>query len=47
MLLSFSEASQAQLEVYEAWLEAPKVSKAIDAEHEAFLAKFEAFEARL
>ena len=43
MLLSSSEASQAQHEVYEGRLEAPEAPKAIEAEHEAFIAKFEAF----
>ena len=40
MLLSSSEASKAQLDIYEAWLEAPEALKAIEAEHKAFIAKF-------
>ena len=47
MLLSSSEASQAQLDIHEAWHEASEAPKAIEAEHEAFRAKFEAFEAQL
>ena len=35
-----AEASQAQLDIYEAWLEAPEALKAIEAEHKAFIAKF-------
>ena len=35
-----SEVSQAQLDIYEAWLEAPEALKAIEAEHKAFIAKF-------
>ena len=45
MLLSSSEASQAQLDIHEAWHEASEAPKAIEAEHEASIAKFEAFEA--
>ena len=45
MLLSSSEASQAQLDIHEAWHEASEAPKAIEAEHKAFKAKFEASEA--
>ena len=40
MLLSSCEDSQAQLDIYDAWLEATEAPKAIEAEHKAFIAKF-------